>query len=266
MPNAIIKKYLKFAAAKSISGKAYEDERASYIDRSGLFVSALSQKKPGKVFGTFYVLDDNHNIAKIITSSGDLKETDEYVTIKTGHSIYSFSKDYQLTDREEKTLYEYAIGKTLEDAKPLPSERKEPPKTEEPKPIVKEESTPKLNQQSKGESEKPTDKKTQDGNNEIEMDFPVISDVTPSDSSKKEPPKQKENTKPKEAKPEVKEVPKDKTPKPPAETEEDESPSFFDDDDEEEEDDGFFDNQDEDEEEDDYDEIFGFDETDEDDW
>lgn len=284
MPNAIIKKYLRFAAAKSISGKAYDDERANYIDRSGLFVSSMSQKQPGKIIGSFYVLDENHEIAKIVTSSGDLKETDEYITVKTGHSIYSFSKDYQLSDKEEQILYEWAIGRNMKDV-PLPSERKEEKKKqeakrkeeekkEEKKP-QKDEKTAKLNRESEKEKspEKPQEKKT-DESNQIEADFPVIAETPPPTSSKREkPPKKdvekKDNTPKKEESVKTeKRPPIDKTPRAnfdfDNEEDEDESPSFFDE--EEDDDDGFFDNQEDESEEDDYDEIFGFDETEEEDW
>lgn len=123
---AIIKKYLTFTDASNINGKPYDDERKEYIGKSGLFMTVLSNARPGMIKGVFHVVDANGQIASIKTSSGEIKENDECIFLKTGHSMYVFKKTYELTQEEENILFNYANkDKTQQENKEKTQENKE---------------------------------------------------------------------------------------------------------------------------------------------
>lgn len=199
--NPIIKKYLKFAYSQTVQGAPHSDERQNYVGKSGLFESIVSQTKPGKIKAKFYVLDEDNNIAIISTSSGDLKENEEFIIVKTGHSLYGFSKIYQLTEEEEELLYQFADKSSTKISKSENSYKSSKEKEE-----LNDDENKKENQAVKSDAERQMeakaakkhfenqkrDREIQRAEEKKEIDFDILNETEePKDSDKK--PNYKEN-------------------------------------------------------------------------
>ena len=94
--------FVKFLEATTITGLEYEDSRQNYKGRSGLL--RIQDGPNGKVACDFFTLDSKGHVSRIAPSSGQFVENDVEITIRTNHSIYKFSKSYNLTNEEEESL------------------------------------------------------------------------------------------------------------------------------------------------------------------
>lgn len=102
-------KFVKLIDAGNEFGQQYTDKRATYIGKSGLIDTVDAGEGFQRI--VFLSLDANGNVARLTTSNGVVVENDSTILIRTGHSKYLFSKDYNLTSEEELILTEALTNK-----------------------------------------------------------------------------------------------------------------------------------------------------------
>lgn len=107
--------FVTFAIAENTAREKYTDSRAKYTGKSGLLqIKEIPESE--KKHCDFFTFDHSGRIVKFSASSGLIVEDDTLFATKTAHSIYTFSKDYDLTESEELSLLEEAHKEELGNA------------------------------------------------------------------------------------------------------------------------------------------------------
>lgn len=82
----------------------YTDRRAIYKGKSGLFLFKIIDKKTGMGNGEFRVIDEKGDPASIRMSKGISMEEGDHILVKTGHSMYIFTTEHNITEEEAELL------------------------------------------------------------------------------------------------------------------------------------------------------------------
>ena len=98
--------FAQFISAETSDKEEYNDARMKYKKKSGLLVLS-DGKRQDSMKAAFHILDENGNVSSISTSSGQIAENSDCISIKTSHSIYIFGKEFCLRDDEKAKLLNY---------------------------------------------------------------------------------------------------------------------------------------------------------------